>query len=490
MLRSFIAALLLCVTGCVSGGSERASEVASESSSLERAQDTSSPDDESRGRAPWLESVDTVSSRYPAFGITLHFMAHVYEEPRKTARVVGYLRRGARFRASEEVSRNGCRKGWFEIFGGGNVCADEAFLIDSHPPRYESVPNPPAIWEPMPYPYAKVVAHDVPQYYRLPSPEEEALVLGLLATSDATTPDTQEADAGPTIADQLRSMLRVRMQPGFYVSIDGEARDEEHQRAFTRTVRGSYLRSERLVPASAPQGIGVTLGQEYRLPLALVYRSGAPVMGLDPVSGELTKTGEDWPLHSAHSLSGESLVRGGRRYYATVDGYFVRDTAVRVVAQANRPRPIALEERWIRVDLDRQTLTAYEGDSPVFATLVSSGLPDHATPSGVYRLHAKHVSTTMADNVGDEGAYSIEDVPWTMYFLGSFALHGAFWHNRFGHPRSHGCVNLAPRDARWLFFWTLPELPSAWHGVLADVGTGTAVSLDHGTPYSIEQGGS
>jgi hypothetical protein len=74
-----------------------------------------------------------------------------------------------------------------------------------------------------------------------------------------------------------------------------------------------------------------------------------------------------------------------------------------------------------------------------------------------------------------------------MYFSGSYALHAAFWHERFGHPRSHGCVNIAPRDARWLFFWTAPNLPSAWHGILADVGKGTTVVLDTGTPYSLEQ---
>jgi len=118
-----------------------------------------------------------------------------------------------------------------------------------------------------------------------------------------------------------------------------------------------------------------------------------------------------------------------------------------------------------------------------------SGLPDHATPPGLFRLHAKHVTTTMADDLAADGPYSIEDVPWTMYYLGSYALHAAFWHDRFGHPRSHGCVNLAPRDARWLFFWTLPELPSAWHGVLADVGKGTTILLDSAVSYPIEHGG-
>jgi lipoprotein-anchoring transpeptidase ErfK/SrfK len=153
-----------------------------------------------------------------------------------------------------------------------------------------------------------------------------------------------------------------------------------------------------------------------------------------------------------------------------------------------RPKLVARKERWIRVDLDRQTLTAYEGDTPVFATLVSSGVAEHATPTGLFRVHAKHVATTMDDFAAD-GAYSIEDVPWTMYFMGSYALHAAFWHERFGNPRSHGCVNLSPRDARWLFFWSLPELPSGWHGVLAAVGKGTSVLVDTGVAYPVEQGG-
>jgi hypothetical protein len=66
-----------------------------------------------------------------------------------------------------------------------------------------------------------------------------------------------------------------------------------------------------------------------------------------------------------------------------------------------------------------------------------------------------------------DGNYAIQDVPWVMYFEGSYALHGAFWHRSFGRVRSHGCVNLGPSDARWLFHWTTPFLPEGWHGVHA-----------------------
>ena len=132
-----------------------------------------------------------------------------------------------------------------------------------------------------------------------------------------------------------------------------------------------------------------------------------------------------------------------------------------------RPGEIDAEDRWIHVSLSEQTLVAYEGSEPVFATSVSTGREGFETPTGLFRIQSKHVSTTMDDLHSKDEAYLIEDVPWTMYFEGNFALHAAFWHLSFGRVRSHGCVNLAPADARWLFQWSGPTLPASWHGVFA-----------------------
>ena len=103
---------------------------------------------------------------------------------------------------------------------------------------------------------------------------------------------------------------------------------------------------------------------------------------------------------------------------------------------------------------------------------------DRRTPPGDYRITSKHVATTMDGDVTNDGPYSIEDVPWVQYFKGSYALHGAFWHDDFGHVHSHGCVNLAPEDARNLFEWTEPHVPANWHGVSSgDDGKGTIVHV-------------
>jgi hypothetical protein len=472
---------LLWSAACV--GSDESEEDVVDAGELERAAGSGPAAEAKRSRGPWFDHVDNLARRYPAYGVTLHHMAYIYEAPKKEARPIGYLRRAARFRAGEEVAGTGCARGWFEIAGGGYVCAGEAVSVDSVPPAYAEPPVLPALSDPLPYRYLKNTVADLPQFVRLPTPEEERA-----ATSTTSGGLTLNAAGVPVVdaaAAQLAALVRLRMQPGFYVSVDRDI--EEEKRRFVRTVRGGLVRAEQLQDSKQPAGLGVVLGSQFALPLAFVYRTGAPSLRLDPISRELVKAGAELPMYSAHALTGESIVKGGRRYYMTRGGLFLRDSAIRIVDRVPRPRPVPRSERWIRVDLDRQTLTAYEGETPVFATLVASGLPDHATPVGMYRLHAKHVSTTM-DDLASDGPYSIEDVPWTMYFLGSYALHAAFWHDRFGNQRSHGCVNLAPRDARWLFFWTLPELPSAWHGVLAGVGQGTTIVLDSGVAYALEQG--
>ena len=75
--------------------------------------------------------------------------------------------------------------------------------------------------------------------------------------------------------------------------------------------------------------------------------------------------------------------------------------------------------------------------------------------------------------------FELRDVPWVMYFKGSYALHGAYWHDDFGRSRSHGCVNLAPIDARFVFLWASPSVPEHWHAAHAGEQTeqGTLINI-------------
>jgi hypothetical protein len=146
------------------------------------------------------------------------------------------------------------------------------------------------------------------------------------------------------------------------------------------------------------------------------------------------------------------------------DWWRVSRDEVRVAAARRLPTASFEDERWVHFDLDEQALVAYEGRRPVYATLFSSGKgEEHQTPEGTWRITRKYLTKTMTGPDEDVGRYHIEDIPWTMYYKGGYAVHGAYWHHEFGNVRSHGCTNLAPADARWLFYWSSPELPAGWH---------------------------
>jgi lipoprotein-anchoring transpeptidase ErfK/SrfK len=112
------------------------------------------------------------------------------------------------------------------------------------------------------------------------------------------------------------------------------------------------------------------------------------------------------------------------------------------------PAPSTDTTRWIDVDLTRQVLIAYEGDTVVRTTLVSTGLPGTPTVTGQYNIYVKYPAQLMYGP-----GYYLPDVPWVMYFYNDYGLHGTYWHNNFGQPMSHGCVNLPTPEAEWLYNW-------------------------------------
>lgn len=114
--------------------------------------------------------------------------------------------------------------------------------------------------------------------------------------------------------------------------------------------------------------------------------------------------------------------------------------------------------RWIEINLSNQRLIAWEGGIPVYAVIISTGKESTPTPTGVFAIQTRHRSTRM------QGAdYDVPDVPYTMYYYGGYAIHGAYWHNRFGTPVSHGCINVAVDHARWLFYWAAVGTPVVVH---------------------------
>jgi len=150
-------------------------------------------------------------------------------------------------------------------------------------------------------------------------------------------------------------------------------------------------------------------------------------------------------------------------WYRLGEDQWIEQRNVGMVRPAARPEGVGPGEKWIEVNLYEQTLAAYEGDRMVYATLVSSGLPWWKTETGLFRMWSKVKMAKMSGRDSYPDYYFLEDVPWAMYFYKTFALHAAYWHDRFGFPHSHGCVNLSPKDAQWLFDWATPAAgPANW----------------------------
>ncbi len=112
-------------------------------------------------------------------------------------------------------------------------------------------------------------------------------------------------------------------------------------------------------------------------------------------------------------------------------------------------------QRWISLNLFEQTLLIYENGRLLFATLMSSGLEPFYTQPGLFKIYNALPFETMqgAFEADRSDYYYLQDVPWTLYFDQARAIHGSYWRTYFGYPQSHGCINLSPGDANWVFQW-------------------------------------
>lgn len=149
-------------------------------------------------------------------------------------------------------------------------------------------------------------------------------------------------------------------------------------------------------------------------------------------------------IRTANGLRSDVIYVGQRLVIPGADG----GTPPTTPAPSPAPGHGTAGEKWIDINLSRQTLTAYEGRTPVFTAVVSTGTSRTPTVVGTFRIYVKYRSTTMSGP-----GYHLTNVPYTMYFYRGYGIHGTYWHNNFGTPMSHGCVNMRTPDAEWLYNW-------------------------------------
>jgi hypothetical protein len=404
---------------------------------------------------------------FPKHGLVAAGAVIVRERPDLEGPRIGMLRAGARVRAdAERTFGGGCSSGWHQIFPEGWVCIGAGLEIADEPPDDGSIDVAwPDVEGAMPLDYWRVNHDGTPFFHRLPTYTEQdqadaAAQAWLAAHGREPMPIDRDKRPG-----DVPAVVKEYLNAGYYVTITSE--HVHAKRHFLKTNRGVYARKYQLGKKDGSEFRGQVLAGEDDLPMHFIVRE-LELMQRVGDTGMIEGTGEKLERRTTHPF--ERKVRiGDYDYYEDAEGKLMRAYAVGEAAKIKRPPGIESDEHWVHVDLSEQTLVAYIGERPVFATIVSTGKEPGMTPVGVHRVQSKFIVTSMRDQPIEEEAYSIEDVPWTQYFSNNVALHGAFWHGGFGLVRSHGCVNLSPADARWLFGFTEPKLPEGWAAAMPGV---------------------
>lgn len=444
-------------------------------------------------RAPDAAPTPIPSPRYdgPVLASTA-LETWVFAEPRWSSRRIGYLRAGAVVqRRSKPAGWASCADGWYRIEPKGYVCAGQTATLDwNHPVVNASSKRPGK--EGLPYLYAMGRFPPPPLYTRLPTRAQQqkaepdlanVLRKGAAFARDASFVAPPEPDPIPAFLEGNKMLPgltnvfrsadsvtagRARVRSGF--ALLGTYEHEGRRFGMTTDLTLIPLDRVRIVKPSAFHG--VHLDDATTLPVAFVRSKHAFRFTISE-TGSL-KRGERIPHREAVPLTDTYKKVNGALYVQAKDGsYLHADQIVKIDRFKKAPAWSSGGRKWVDVSILRQALVAYEGEKPVYATLVSTGadgLGDpkktHSTIQGAFLIHTKHTTVTMdGDQVGDE--FDFRDVPFVQYFTEGYALHAAYWHDEFGTPRSHGCVNLAPIDAAWLFGWTDPPVPDGWHAALS-----------------------
>lgn len=385
------------------------------------------------------------SSRSGLFGAAFHYDAFVYDKTASSPKVAGIVRRGTALRLGNKVVGPGCKGGtWYEAQPFGFVCTSLGFHVKDSPEAHTYGVPPARVESHLPYQYARVIKQRAPRYYRLPTEQEEQQARRAMA----------KKGSAPEVVSSL-------MEGDYFLALAEKETRESDGAPFYRTVRGRFVRVSDVELRNPDPIRGEELGESgWRLPIAFVWGDDRDLWSLENETPRVIGKAEKHARFIVH----EELRNHGQTYVVGDAGAAQR-SEVRIARRVDKPSEVPDGAKWVHVDLSEQALVAYEGDRPVYATIISSGKEGYEPPTGLFQVQQKFISTTMNATDPIDGFYEVEEVPWTLYYHGGYALHGAYWHTDFGKVRSHGCTNIAPVDARWLYYWSDPEVPPAWHAV-------------------------
>lgn len=236
-----------------------------------------------------------------------------------------------------------------------------------------------------------------------------------------------------------------------YVTIQGQIEANGH--TWTIINPNQYALAEGIRPVRTPTFSGVEITVQPERPFGWIVQDVRPSSEPD---GEPNPDFARLERFSFFQVYDAVVGEEDWIWYQIGDGRWIRQTYVSLVEPNEPPEDVGPGEFWTQVDLYEQTFAAYEGSRMVYATLISSGLNQWPTEEGIFQVWSRYRQVKMSGAEGKVDYYFIEDVPYTMYFdrQNEIALHGAYWHERYGYKHSHGCVNMPPKDAEWIYYWS------------------------------------
>lgn len=429
-------------------------------------------------KTPTLSRTDEVvrtapapSENGPRLGvISARLLVREYTDPRAPG--LGELRAGAQVpRSLEPVSRFSCRGGWYAIRPRGFVCVGEEATLDLNHPTLAAMALAPNLEAPLPYTYART-ARETPLFERAPSE-----------------------------LDSVREVGKLRRRAGMAVVGSWNAKEPNGSQARLALLSdGRFVRASELEAARPSEFSGVELDQKNDLPLAFVVKRGVRSFRL---SGGEAEKGDLIDYHRMLPLSGRFRSIGSVKYWAvsgTVLGPsepgrepWVRHQDVTVIQKRSSfPDFVKPNVRWLDVSVTTGTLVAYEGERPVFVTLLSvarelpegsdtqqasAGAGPKPIPLGVTSVRRKALTIGGRDASGFGEAFEVADAPWVLELASGQLLHGAYWHDRFGIEHGAGTFALSPKDAARLFRFVGPDLPAGWHAVTVEANQAAPVVI-------------
>jgi hypothetical protein len=426
----------------------------------------------------------------------------VYAAPDFRSRKLGYLRAGAIVpRHEKPTARGGCAGGFYRIEPKGYVCVGVSASLDLNHPVAKAAATRPDRSAGLPYVYGMSKFPTPPFYLKIPTKAEQKSVEADL-DKHLSQPSTSFPIADPLteLSPIPESLIDGKIVPsvtpnhhgpgalfaGRAVPKSGYALVSEFEaegRRWGLTTDLLIVPLDRLKRLAPSDFHGVPL--EGALPVVFVKSKSEHFYRQDETSGGFT-IDEPISYRQAIPLTGQSKRTGKTTFWETRDGRWVRQLDdgrfLKIDPPKEWPSWATPNRRWLEISILNQTLVAYDGQVPAYATLVSTGAdglgdPEktHSTVRGAFLIHTKHVTATMDNDEADD-RFDLRDIPYVQYFHKGYAIHAAYWHDGFGTPRSHGCINVHPTDAAWLFGFTDPPVPDGWHGALS-LKNGTLVYI-------------